>query len=168
MVKNRMKVYHGTSGAAAESIRREQRFLESRKDNEWLGHGVYFFGYQRHAEFWIVNRQLKQGTVLTVQLQFTSEEILDLDNPDDFEALNQEMARLNEIIGPHIRVGPLDRKELWKLWCLGCNLYRKLHPEIGIISYTFPQSKKKVGASGFCPNEKQLCVSRHEIIVGIT
>lgn len=168
MAKNRLKVYHGTSGAAAENIRCEQHFRESRKDNEWLGHGVYFFSYQRHAEFWIVNRGLKQGTVLTVQLQFDNEALLDLDNPADLNALNQEMDRLNQIIEPHIRLDHLDKEDLWKLWCLGCNLYRKLHPEIGIISYTFPQSKKKTGISGFCSNERQLCVSKHEIIVEIT
>lgn len=161
-------MYHGTSGASAESIRREQHFYESRKDNEWLGYGVYFFFYQRHAEFWIEKRHLRQGTVLTVQLQYGGEEMLDLDNPADLNALNQEMERLNQIIKPYIRLGSLDKQDLWKLWCLGCNLYRRLHPEIGIISYTFPQSKKKAGASGFYPNEKQLCVSRHEIIAEIT
>jgi len=166
MAQNKMTVYHGTSGKAAESIRREQHFHESKKDNEWLGHGVYFFAYPLHAALWIARRKLEEGTVLTVQLCFEDKELLDLDDPEQLDALNREMSRLNQRIGDKIALPPADKDTLWKRWCLGCNLYRKLHPEIGIISYTFPQ--RKVGAACFHNNERQLCVSRHEMISDIT
>lgn len=165
MAKNKLKAYHGTSGTAAASIRRERRFIESTRDDEWLGSGIYFFFYRSHAEHWIAKRRLRQGEVLTVRLQYDDEAMLDLDDPDQMRALNNEIERLNQIIGDSISVDWSDKDALHKRWCLGCNLYRQLHPEIGIISYTFPQ--KKAGVSFFRFNERQLCVSKSEIITDI-
>lgn len=162
MVQDKEKtVYHGTSAAAAESIRREQRFHESRADNEWLGWGVYFFKYEDHARRWIQNRKLDPGDVLTVQLEYDDEELLDLDDPAQMSALNREMAKLNWLVKDKIRPG--EENETWKHWCLSCNMYRKMHKRIGVISFTFPQRKRNT-PSWFPTNERQICVSRHEII----
>lgn len=166
MAQNTIDAYHGTTAAAAQAIRHEKCFHASVNDNEWLGHGVYFFRYRLHAESWIRKRRLNPGEVLTVRLEYDDREMLDLDDPAQLNALNREMKHLEEMIGDSIRLGTLRGDELHKRWCLGCNLYRYLHEEIGIISYTFPQSK--IGAAQFRGNERQLCVSRQELITGIT
>jgi hypothetical protein len=165
VAQNKITGYHGTSAAAADCIRREQHFRESTNDDEWLGSGVYFFFYRRHAENWIIRRKLKQGTVLTVQLQYDDDAMLDLDDPNQMQSLNHEMESLNKLINDSISVQWPEKDALHKRWCFGCNLYRQLHPEIGIISYTFPQ--KKTGVSNFHFNERQLCVSQSEIIADI-
>lgn len=162
MAENKMTAYHGTSAAAAASIRKEQHFRESEEDNEWLGSGVYFFRYKGHAREWTKG----MGDVLTATLEFDDREFLDLDDPDQREALNREMEGLADVLtrGGVIRPG---KNEMRKRWCLSCNLYRKLHPEIGIISYTFPRHNPPPGLSGFSSNANQICVSRHEIITNI-
>ena len=35
--------YHGTVKTSAEKILSSKEFIESNNDNEWLGHGIYFF-----------------------------------------------------------------------------------------------------------------------------
>jgi len=166
MAQNKISAYHGTSAKAAVRIRNEKYFRESKQDNEWLGQGVYFFYYKQHAEAWIRKRNLRPGEVLIVRLEYDDKELLDLDNPAQLNELNQELEHLDEIINDKIRVDFSGRDGLQKQWCLSCNLYRKLHPEIGIISYTF--SQKFSGVSQFRSNERQLCVSKPKIITEIT
>lgn len=167
MAQNKKTVYHGTSASAADNIRKEQHFRESKANNEWLGQGVYFFAYERHAQRWIRYRNLSPGTVLAVQLEYEDQELLDLDDPAQLEAVNHEMERLDEILKNKITIVSGKLHENWKRWCFSCNMYRKFHPEIGMISYTFPQSKTH-GASYFPYNERQICVSKHHIITEIT
>lgn len=166
MAENKMTAYHGTSTAAAASIRREQHFRESKKDIEWLGSGVYFFRYKEHARRWIRNRGLEPGDVLTATLEYEDEELLDLDDPAQLEMLNQAMENLYKVMRGKILIRPGEVHETWKRWCLSCNMYRKMKPKIGLISYTFPQ-KGRHSASWFPGNERQICVSRHEIITKI-
>lgn len=167
MAQNKQTVYHGTSFEAAANIRKEQHFRESEKDNEWLGSGIYFFRYKGHAQRWIKNRGLEPGDVLTATLEYDDRELLDLDDPDQREAVNREMIPLIQKMRRSDGIMPSKRYGKWVHWCLVCNLYRRLHPEIGIIIYTFPQAKKP-GASWFPNNERQICVSKHEIITRIT
>lgn len=166
MAQNKKTVYHGTSVIAADNIRKEQHFRVSKADDEWLGWGVYFFAYEKHAQLWIKYRGYSPATILTVQLEYSDEELLDLDDPAQLDAVNHEIERLSKLLEDEIVIGPGEVHENWKRWCFNCNLYRRFHPEIGIISYTFPQSKKP-GASYFSFNERQICVSKHDIITDI-
>lgn len=164
MAQHKINAYHGTSLSAAESIWKEQHFNESTSDTEWLGCGVYFFAYKESAELWI-NRQYRRlypGRVITVQLEYNDEDMLDLDDPAQLANLNSELKRVQDRMEKVLSAPIVD---YYKRWCLGCNWYTKLHPEIGIISYTFHRSADKV--SGFQSNEKQLCVKNHEIITCI-
>ena len=44
--------YHGTSNYAAEKIIEQQEFLPSKKLDEWLGKGIYFFYRYDDAVWW--------------------------------------------------------------------------------------------------------------------
>lgn len=170
MANNKIIAYHGTSDINAHTIRAEQHFHESRQPIEWLGWGIYFFPYKLHAERWAKNRWRRHGVVLTVQLEYDDGQMLDLDDPLQLEMVNDELADLENVIRKEVRLSTeaMDKPDQWKYWCFGCNLYRKLHPEIGITSYTFsPYNRNKIGASQFRANQKQLCVSKHEIITKI-
>lgn len=166
MAQNKQTAYHGTSVAAAANIRKEQHFRESRALGEWLGWGVYFFPYKEHARRWIKRRKLDPGDVLAATLEYDDQELLDLDDPVQLEAVNRMMADLDRRLFKQISAGSVEKNEKWKRWCFSCNMYRRLHPEIGLISYTFPQNKTP-GAAWFPSNERQLCVSDHGIITQI-
>lgn len=51
-------------------------------------------------------------------------------------------------------------------WCFACNAYRALHPEIGIIVYTFDKGKL-YGNSNFKGDQRQIYVSHSPIITKI-
>lgn len=94
--------YHGTSAAAAASILREG-FKNSEGDNEWIGHGTYFFIHgisskpADQAEGWAVaeswdnskkvNTYLRYG-VIKSQISVAEESLLDLTVEDGVEILN--------------------------------------------------------------------------------
>ena len=90
--------YHGTDINSKETILKEKFFIESSRDNEWAGHGVYFFidknekVAQQHAYDWA--KQFKKirtdniGIILA-ELEYTKEEILDLCDEEDVELFNE-------------------------------------------------------------------------------
>ena len=156
--------FHATEQRSADAILNKQEFRDSHKDNEWLGYGVYFFKYHANAEWWadvIVSRRSK-AVILKANLEYTKEQMLDLDDPDQFGLLNTTykiaMERANELSIAKA-YSPIEMK---KQWCFACNLYRQLYPQIGIISFTF--KKKPMSIPGMQVSECQLCVSNHDII----
>ena len=168
IVNNRIEAYHGTSVENAARIQAGQYFKHSKSDHEWLGHGIYFFAYRTHAEQWIKEvKKLRAGKIVTVQLEYTDRELLDLDDPAQLQALNAEVKRVYTKVQDVISVPQEGNKKKQleaqrKRWCFVCNLYRDLHPEIGIIFYTF--SGNCIEPSLFRANQKQICVSQDHII----
>lgn len=163
MAQNKKSVYHGTSFEAAANIRKERRFRPSEEDDDWLGSGVYFFRYRGHARSWTKGR----GDVVTATLEYDDRELLDLDDPDQWELLNQEIMGLMETMTSKSKIRPGVKNGKQIRWCMSCNLYRKLHPEIGVISYTFPRRNPPPGPSGFPSNARQICVSKQQLITAI-
>lgn len=163
MAQNKKSVYHGTSFEAAASIRKERRFRPSEEDDDWLGSGVYFFRYRGHARSWTKGR----GDVVTATLEYDDQELLDLDDPDQWEKLNRVMETVMGFLTGEGKIRLRSKNETRKRWCLSCNIYRDLHPEIGVISYTFPRRNPPPGPSGFPSNARQICVSKQELITDI-
>ena len=82
--------YHGTTLSAAESILKDGYFKHSTRNNDWLGTGAYFFSYEDHAKQWIKHRRFrgKKTQILKATLGYTSEQMLDLDNPETRRQIN--------------------------------------------------------------------------------
>ncbi len=163
--------YHGTTQEAAEHIIAEHNFIDSNKNNEWLGSGVYFFEYRLHAEWWISVGRLKwqETSILKAELNYTKDQELDLDDP-------AQLNELDRIVQEYVKLlcGKKDGKKIAakllgntspEKWAFACNTVRKLQPNIGIILYTFPTNPNlKLGVSGFRQTQRQMCVSNHAII----
>lgn len=170
MEKIQTKAYHGTTKSRAENILKTKKFYESTKPTEWLGHGVYFFQYKAHAMRWANNevgkaRNAEQTPeVIAVDLVYSDDQVLDLDDPDDLEALNQVVkAALLSI--PEDFCADLERDQK-KKWCFSCNLFRKIHKNIGITFYTFPISFRRNAPNNcFRENQRQICVNHQSIIL---
>ena len=162
--------YHGTTKENAEKILSEQRFYDSRKNNEWLGTGVYFFTYRKHAEWWVSTPRYndKETRLLQAHLEYIPEQLVDLDDPTQLASLENMAKRVATRINASDKNIIADCRTVGnaKRWCWACNLLKKLCPKIGIIIYTFPQPYINY-VSGFYSNQRQICVSNHSIIKSV-
>lgn len=162
--------YHGTTQANAEKILQEQRFINSTKNNEWLGDGVYFFAYQNDAEWWIkANRFKNQKTeILKADLEYTDKQLLDLDDREQLDRVETILLYFIKENNFEFNNGVDLSSESWdKQICWACNLIKKISPEIGIIIYTF-LGKKHYKYLPVSATQRQICVSDHSIIRNIS
>lgn len=163
------KGYHGTTDVSAKKIIDQQYFRPSTKDIEWLGSGVYFFAYKRHAQEW-ADREVakpknvgKLAIVLSAQLTYEKEQLLDLDDPEQLQQVNDLFLAVAEKADavPNSPKADLRGRDLKKRWCLLCNTYRRINRKIAITSYTFFQTKIP---NGFSYTQRQMCVNNPTII----
>lgn len=171
MNKNNMIGYHGTTRDNAEKIVSQQSFIDSDRENDWLGRGVYFFAYKLHASWWVTHRryQGKKVEILEAELQYTDEQMLDLDDPEQLSILDDIVKYAVENANSSEGSIGADLKTPQEHGCFACNLIKKLNPSIGIIVYTFRDSGKRseyeyIKLSG---NQRQICVSDHSIIANV-
>lgn len=176
MTNTASRGYHGTVEDCATQIIESQKFIHSNKDSEWLGGGIYFYSYRAHAVLWAesqVKRTIhigKKPVVLSAELVYTEEQCLDMDDPQQREDFLDEVVHCFESSGKHISPScPRSQPKEWynqchKIWCAAFELYRKLHPEIGITFYTFSPKENYLCIRN---TEKQICVSDDHIVTNI-
>ena len=81
---NSFKGHHGTLESCFRLIEKEG-FRCSKKNNEWLGWGIYFFAEYEDAQWWANNESLKKTKrgqkpcVITALVKYKNNEYLDLD-----------------------------------------------------------------------------------------
>lgn len=161
------KFYHGTTSYHARKIEEDQRFKPSKKSNEWLGHGVYFFRYKKHADNWAVqttNRHIERSKnekysppkVIVATIVCESDKYINLD-------ISEEMKKFDDCIYPFIegmkRSGsgsPAFKDEKERL-CYFVNVFVRLN-SIKVIEYSFQEEKSQVKATGFVNRQPQVCV----------
>lgn len=158
--------YYGTTQAKADKILREQRFINSTKNNEWLGNGVYFFAYQNDAEWWVKADRFKnqKTAIIKADLEYTDKQLLDLDDREQLEKMYKILREAFKIRGNGADFNVyITDKPLYQQFCWACNMIKKILPSIGIIIYTFSQNKNYKYIP-FTANQRQICVSDHTII----
>lgn len=164
--------YHGTTAENADKILEDQRFLDSNKNNEWLGKGVYFFAYKGHAEWWISQNKYrdKNTAVLQAKLEYEDDQLLDLDDPEQLKQLEHFIQiyinKLNKLEDRTLKIEWSKQTPKQRI-CASCNLLKQYEKNIGIIIYTFSWAKC-YEYSQFQINQRQICVNNHSIITTIT
>ncbi|HRM10502.1 MAG TPA: hypothetical protein PLE84_06055 [Gemmiger qucibialis] len=164
--------YHGTTDTAANLIVSQNKFYVSKKDIEWLGFGTYFFAHKSYAEWWaklqleVPKNQGERPAILSVKLTYDENQLLDLDDPIQRNQVNELIQRLakntaNVDNAPKANLSAIDQR---KLWCLACNLYRRINKDIAITAYTFPVRTNPIG---FSDTQRQFCVNNPAIISNI-
>lgn len=165
--------FHATTKTDARSILYRHIFIDSNGPDEWLGKGFYFFAYKRDAEQWRTKSSRLRGKetcILTADLLYNKEQLLDLDNPEDLETLE---AVLCEVIkSNNIAKRPISIANYRATWqeriCVACNFMRLFYPKIGIIIYTFSNKQDSEFQNNyFQQRQRQMCVSNHSIIHNI-
>ena len=153
--------YHGTTSDRADKILM-QGFMQSRKDIEWLGFGVYFFADVNWAIKWAGmqctrHRQPVYPVVLAAELNCRDNGLFDLDIPENMQKLTDEFREAfhgNAKGSPNF-TGSIDKVRS-QIRCMACNFYKAKHQEVKVFSYTFPAWG--FNSAGFPNNQKQYCV----------
>lgn len=159
-------VYHGTIQEYVSCILTDG-FQPSNNGNDWLGRGIYFFKYMGHARNWAL--QVSQNSsephvpsIVVADLLYQKHNLLDLDDPDQLVSFNAEISEYLEAASRQVISANLEQHK-HKKWDFCCNLYRKIHKEIFVTTYTFSFNRKKDKAI-YPANQKQICVSNSEVI----
>lgn len=161
--------YHGTTTENMIKIKSNHHFIESTKDTEWLGKGIYFFHEKKDAHWWTTHSRFKgqQTSVLTCTLQVEKYEILDLDDPKTLRNMQKRMyAVLKKSTDIGVKMAKMEEHERQ---CLFCNLIQKLMPEISLRCFSFstPFDSENPRDFGFSVKQKQYCVVKQNIIKSI-
>ncbi len=157
--------FHGTIEPYAEKILAEQHFHFSRKSNEWLGFGVYFFPHRSHADWWASNQSNRHGqspAVLSVTLQYEDAAFFNLDLNENARSLHFFSEDFLHQIQSEGKL-KIHFDNLAELRCLCIEAFKVLHPEIKLIAYTF-DAPGHYDKWLYPPKQLQYCVVDHSII----
>ena len=102
--------YHGTTKINADNIYKTQLFIpnEDKTNALFLGRGVYFYPEKNDAVFWNINSMLKENklveynrykmdySVVEVLMECKEDEILDLDNIENYLNFQIYLESVNE------------------------------------------------------------------------
>lgn len=86
--------FHGTTKEAAESLVSGTAFGPSQNDDDWLGHGIYFWEYApQQAWWWAERRHGEEGAVVGALVRLgRCIDLLDPSNVALLEAAHRELA----------------------------------------------------------------------------
>lgn len=170
----KMTVYHGTIDIYAKEIVKQSVFKESNKNNEWLGKGVYFFAMKGDAQWWAELQVAKANrtdiligalpAIISTELQCLNENFFDLDERSNLATFDAFFANWLYAI-KRLKKGAPEFKSEYELACFASNLYKKCHPNITVLAYTYNTSEKT--SSGFKFKQRQLCVSKQSDLTHI-
>ena len=164
---NKLIGYHGTTPENAELILEQKYFKPSRRKNEWLGDGVYFFVHKSWAEKWvgIKYNSTEKSTVLQVTLEYLNEQLIDLDDPNQYDELSELVIHFCKI-DKSVDDVDFSNKSPEEQICFACNILKRLDKKICIMMYTFSKENSK-NYFPYPRNQKQVCVNNQSIIKSI-
>ena len=159
--------FHGTGLSNYESIIKTEKFSFDKRDDHWLGNGVYFFvdDFER-AKRWAEGNRPDKNTapvVIETKFEFKQGELLDLDKSDGLKKLN-DFARnfKTELQRKRVLINNTDEH---KFHCKLLDAFVYRNKKYKAVCRTMNSSGNPViGASGFVPLAKQLNIVEANII----
>lgn len=175
--------YHGTKSCFVESILNDNFKIKQpkKKDNHWLGHGVYFFSEYELAHWWaetkvtVHNKKYKYcDTASVIEAEIKYKKSIDLDTAigrnsffSFWEQYEKEMIRKGIVLD--FATGEKNSKIIQeRKRCFALDCFKK-EKKIDIIVYTFTRQDPVYETSkynlrvandlGLEYREKQICVS---------
>ena len=127
--------YHGTTKIAAEQILKEQKFILSKKNTEWLGIGIYFYPNYSDALEW---KDVNEHAILHSVICVNENEVIDLSKTKGKTLLHNCKQILKDTLDDEI-IKQLDSIE--KKQCYICNFLWQVNPNIKVIIGEFPKEK---------------------------
>lgn len=162
--------YHCTTMKSAESIL-SSGFRPSTKPTEWLGTGVYFFENLALAKMWTPPKSADKTVpidkvilISTLSCGVGGAALFDLDVEENMQKLQDEFNRaIPDLDGIPNFKDDQGRQQGDIKRCFVCNFYRQKHPEIKVLSFTFPTTQYNQLGFSFQKKNKQI-VAMPEVI----
>ena len=149
--------YHTTEKDRAASILKDKFFKESTKDNEWLGHGIYFWDSLEDAVWWknnVKNADKDDTVIIKVKLRCKYSEYRDLSIKKNMQEYEKECMEV--IINNKLKLIKTSDDKLRNFYC---NYYKK---KLGIklLLYDF-RIRNKFNEFGFEKYSIQYCLGEN-------
>ena len=166
MTQYRVNAYHGTIRPFAECILNYGEFKPSTKRIEWLGNGIYFFENLEDAVWWAntqKKRHGKEGIVLSSILCCNNDQFMDLDKAVNLKKIINYAKRFTEGLEKQGKMIPrFSSENIDALRCFWCNVYKREHPNIKLLAYTFETATET--NVGFRFKQRQFCAVDNSVI----
>lgn len=162
--------FHATSQENANKIMRDDFIINQKRNNEWLGHGVYLFKHKIDANSWADGTYYckPNPSLIKCFVEITKEKYLDLDNPEKLNEYYVHFNQVLELLSEQKMAVSFKSKE--EAMCWGLNIYKQ-NKNIDVITYTFTNNRTKNAMNYghnkmvYNYNEVQICVSKGNVIV---
>lgn len=162
--------YHATKKESAASIL-EKGFVLKRRENHWLGQGIYFFENKVDAETWAKGTYYIKGDscIIKCMIEARESEYLNLDSPENVEALTEYTENVKAVLSKKGISHVFDNEHVHLCWAL--DLF-KADKGIKVIKRTFEnQRTRKINgykynkSLGLKYYEVQICTTGNDSIV---
>jgi len=164
--------YHGTEYSNRQKII-NNGFLFNRRDDHWLGQGIYFYDNFELAKWWVSKKTY--CTVFKVKIQVDSIFFLDLDTKAGMDYFLKEVQAILDGLNFGVT---LTEDNKYKNLCFVLDLL-KVKKEIKVVAYTFLKERPKYAEQdikefkenyfalpyGFGYKEKQICATDNSVII---
>lgn len=148
-LKTRFNIFHGSVEQSIDSIIERKSFRITKRNNHWLGNGVYFFidDYSK-AFWWARNARVKRAkqrkkkklppimedeAIIFFEIEIERSKLIDLDTEDDRDRLNSFIKELEDAKAK-ITVKDSTKQEAL---CSLIDMYVFYSGNIDAIKYTF-------------------------------
>lgn len=169
MAKLEIIGFHATSQKNVHNILRNGFKINNKRNNEWLGYGIYLFEHHIDALTWGEKTHYCQPKPQVIRCYIKVEENKYL-NLDDSQQLSQYNKYYEKTLKKVSQVGKeIIFKNRNEAMCWGLNLYKKEY-EIDAIKYTFQNNRTKniknyaSNKFSYSYNETQICITNNEVI----
>ncbi|EAE5597799.1 hypothetical protein E1312_07955 [Listeria monocytogenes] len=171
MMKSNYNCFHGTVTNVVSQILESKNFEFRRRDNHWLGNGIYFFiDDPVSARIWPTLHQINTGKepcVIYCKVEVHRDKLLDLDTEADLKSFEEYLKQIEN----EYRVEFAGEKEE-KVRCYVMDLLAKDEQEnaIDAIKYTFVKGNhisrnySYSAAMKLVVHGAQICVRNQECI----
>lgn len=174
-------MYHGTEKKRGEKILSEQKMpvsISDERKQHWLGDGVYLYREKFYAFRWILlmyekrnekdneeEELLKKYSILDVEIEYNTERIFNLDNPEHCVVFKETEKKMKEKGAFSEKLKSMEYTDgviiniMFKNMKYGEN-YDAVEATFPIFDFDMPLGRSRVKSL----NEYQLCVKNNRII----
>lgn len=151
-------------------INEEGFIINKKRNNEWLGYGIYMFLYKIDAITWGKGTYYCKDdpAIIKCVLEVEKDKYLDLDNPEEKNNYEEYFREILILLSENGKT--LEFKDKYEAMCWGLNIYKK-DKQVDLIQYTFRNKRTKNFMKygnmelGYDYNEVQMCATANYVII---